>query len=140
VLALILARPDLTARTLEQGVQVPRLREPFKLSAGDFATEAQSSIFLLLREHPGESIESVLSDERSQGLIDRLFALGAAAEEILLSDLYSSEASIREAFLRLGILSRERSKNEIADYDEKEALRSDIQVLKEALRAVSVEP
>jgi DNA primase len=140
VLALILARPSLTARTLEQGVQVPQLREPFKLSAGDFATEAQSGIFLLLGEHPGESLESVLSDERSQDLIDRLFALGAAAEEIRLSDLYSSEASVREAFLRLGILSRERSKNEIANYDEKEALRSEIQVLKEALRSVSIEP
>jgi DNA primase len=140
VLALILARPGLTARTLEQGVRVPRLREPFNLSAGDFATEAQSDIFLLLREHPREGLESVLSDERSQDLIDRLFALSAEAEEIRLGDLYSSEASVREAFLRLGILSRERSKNEVADYDEKEALRSDIQALKEALRAVSVEP
>ena len=140
VLALILAHPDLTARPLEHGVQVPRLHEPFKLGAKDFATEPQSGIFLLLREHPGENLESVLSDERAQDFMDQLFALGAEAEEIRRSDLYSSEGSVREAFLRLGVLSRERTKNETADYDEKEALRSEIQALKEALRAISVEP
>ena len=140
VLALILARPDLTARTLEQGIQVPLLREPFKLGAGDFATEPQSGIFLLLREHPGENLESVLSDERARDLMDRLFALGAEAEGIRRSGLYSSEDSVREALLRLGILSRERSKNETADYDEKDVLRSEIQALTKALRAVSVEP
>jgi DNA primase len=140
VLALILARPDLTARTLEQGIQVPLLREPFKPGAGDFATEPQSGIFLLLREHPGENLESVLADERARDLMDRLFALGSEAEGIRRSGLYSSEASVREALLRLGILSRERSKNETADYDEKDALRSEIQALTKALRAVSVEP
>ena len=140
VLALILARPDLTARALEQGLQVPLLREPFKLGAGDFATELQAAIFLLLREHPGENLESVLSDERARDLMDRLFALGAEAEGIHRSGLYSSKASVREALLRLGILSRERRKNETADYDEKDALRSEIQALTEALRAVSVEP
>jgi DNA primase len=140
VLALILACPDLTARTLEQGVQVPRLREPFKLGARDFATETQSGIFLLLREHPGENLESVFSDERARDLMDRLFALGAEADGIRRSGLYSSEASVREALLRLGILSRERSKNETADYDEKDALRFEIQALTEALRAVSIEP
>jgi DNA primase len=140
VLALILARPDLTARTLEQGIQVPLLREPFKLGAGDFATEPQSGIFVLLRDHPGENLESVLSDERARDLMDRLFALGAEAEGIRRSGLYSSEDSVREALLRLGILSRERSKNETADYDEKDVLRSEIQALTKALRAVSIEP
>jgi DNA primase len=140
VLALILARPDLTARTLERGIQVPLLREPFKLGAGDFGTEPQSGIFLLLREHPGENLESVLSDERARDLMDRLFTLGAEAEGIRRSGLYSSEDSVREALLRLGILSRERSKNETADYDEKDVLRSEIQALTKALRAVSVEP
>jgi DNA primase len=140
VLALFLARPDLTVRMLEQGVQVPRLREPFKLGAADFATEPQSGIFLLLREHRGENLQSVLSDERARDLMDQLFALGAEAEGIRRSGLYSSEASVREALLRLGILSRERTKNETADYDEKDALRSEIQALTEALRAVSVEP
>jgi hypothetical protein len=140
VLALIFVHPDLTADPLEQGVQVPPLREPFKLGAGDFATESQSSIFRLLREHPGEKLESVLSDERARDLMDRLVALGAEAEEMRRSGLYSSDASVREAFLRLGVLSRQRDKNETADYDEKEALRSKVQALKEALRAVSVEP
>jgi DNA primase len=140
VLTLILAHPDLTAKPLEQGVQVPSLREPFELNEGDFAAESHSSIFLLLREHPGESLESILSDQRARNLMDGLVALGAEAEEIRQSGLYSSEASVREAFLRLGILSRERTKNETADYDEKEALRSEILALREALRTVSAEP
>jgi DNA primase len=139
LLILLLAHPDLTAKPLEVGVPVPSFREPFKLGAGDFASEFHSSIFQLLREHPGESLESILSDERARNLMDGLFALGAEAEEIRRSGLYSSEASVREAFLRLGILSRERSKRLTDDWDEKEALRSEIQAFKEALRAVSAE-
>jgi hypothetical protein len=72
--------------------------------------------------------------------MDQLVALGAEAEEIRRNGLYSSEASVREAFLRLGILSRQRSKNETTDYDEKEKLRREIWALTDALRAVSVEP
>jgi DNA primase len=140
VLALLLAHPDLTAKPLERGVRVPPLLEPFKLDAKDFAIESQSSIFHLLQKHPGENLESILADERARALMDQLVALGTEAEEIRRNGLYSSEASVREAFLRLGILSRQRSKNETADYDRKEALHSETQALKEALRAVSVEP
>jgi DNA primase len=140
LLALILAHPDLTTKPLEQGVRATSLREPFKLGDRDFAAESQSSIFRLLREHPGESLESILSDERARNLMDGLVALGAEAEEIRRSGLYSSEASVREAFLRLGVLSRERSKRQTQDLDEKEALHAEIQALKEALRAVSAEP
>jgi DNA primase len=140
VLTLILAHPDLTAKPVEQGVQVPPLREPFELDDRDFADESQSSIFDLLREHTGESLESILSDERARNLMDGLVALGAEAEEIRRSELYSSEASVREAFLRLGVLSRERGKRQTQDLDEKEALHTEILALKEALRAVSAEP
>jgi DNA primase len=140
VLTLILAHPDLTAKPLQHGVQVPPLRKPFELDDRDFADESQSSIFDLLREHTGESLESILSDERARNLMDGLVALGAEAEEIRRSELYSSEASVREAFLRLGVLSRERSKRQTQDLDEKEALHTKIQALKEALRAVSSEP
>jgi hypothetical protein len=139
-LALLLAHPELTVKPLERGVRVPRLLEPFKLDAKDFAIESQSSIFHLLQKHPGENLESILADERARALMDQLVALGTEAEEIRRNGLYSSEASVREAFLRLGILSRQRSKNETADYDRKEALHSETQALKEALRAVSVEP
>ena len=140
VVALILAHPDLTSKPLEQGVQAPSLHEPFELGERDFADESLSSIFRLLREHPGESFESILSDERARNLMDGLVALGAEAEEIRRSGLYSSEASVREAFLRLGILSRDRSKRQTPDLDEKEALHTEIQALKGALRAVSAEP
>jgi DNA primase len=140
VLALILAHPDLTAGPLERGVQVSSLPERFSLRATDFADEIQSSLFRLLREHPGENLDFVLSDKRAQDLMDQLVALGAEAEEMRQKGLYSSEASVRMAWLRLGILSRERSKRHTQDLDEKEALHAEIQALKEALRAVSAEP
>ncbi len=140
VLTLILAHPDLTAKPLKQGVQVPPLRKSFELDDRDFADESQSSIFDLLREHTGENLESILSDERARNLMDGLVALGAEAEEIRRSKLFSSEASVREAFLRLGVLSRERGKRQTQDLDEKEALHTEIQALKEALRAVSAQP
>jgi hypothetical protein len=140
VLALLLAHPELTAEPLERGVSVPPPLEPFKLDARDFDTESQCSIFGLLREHPGENLESILADERARALMDQLVALGAEAEEIRRNGLYSSVASVREAFLRLGILSRQRSKNETTDYDEKDELQKEIRVLTDALRAVSVEP
>ncbi|MFL6031215.1 MAG: DNA primase [Rubrobacteraceae bacterium] len=140
VLALLLAHPDLTAKPLERGMRVPLLPEPFKLDARDFAIEPQSSVFQLLLKHPGESVESILADESTRPLMDQLVALGAEAEELWRNGLYSSEASVREAFLRLGILSRQRTKNESTDYDEKEKLRKEIWALTDALRAVSVEP
>jgi DNA primase len=140
VLALILTHPDLTAGPLEQGVQVSPLPEPFDLRATDFANEIQSNLFGLLREHPGENLDSILSDERAQVLMDQLVALGAEAEELRHKGLYSSEASVQMAWLRLGILSRERSKRRTQDLDEKEALHAEIQALREALRAVSTKP
>jgi DNA primase len=140
VLALLLAHPDLTAKPLERGMRVPPLPEPFKLDARDFAIKPQSSVFHLLRNHPGESLESILADESARPLMDQLVALGAEAEELRRNELYSSEASVREAFLRLGILSRQRTKNETTDYDEKEKLRREIWALTDALRAVTVEP
>ncbi len=140
VLALLLAHPDLTAKPLERGMRVPPLPEPFKLDARDFAIKPQSSVFHLLRKHPGESLESILAKESARPLMDQLVALGAEAEELRRNELYSSEASVREAFLRLGILSRQRTKNETTDYDEKEKLRREIWALTDALRAVTVEP
>ncbi|HEV8224016.1 MAG TPA: DNA primase, partial [Rubrobacteraceae bacterium] len=140
VLALLLAHPDLTAKPLERGARVPLLPEPFKLDARDFAIEPQSSVFHLLLKHPGESLESILADESARPLMDQLVALGAEAEELRRNGLYSSEASVLEAFLRLGILSRQRTKNETTDYDEKEKLRREIWALTDALRAVYVEP
>jgi DNA primase len=140
VLALILAHPDLTEDLLEQGVQASPLSEPFVLRPEDFGNETHARIFALLREHAGEELGAVLSDERARDLMDGLVALSAEAEEIRQKDLYSSEASVRMTWLRLGILSRERNKREKTDYDEKETLQAEIQALKEALRAVSAEP
>jgi DNA primase len=139
VLALILAHPDLSAKPLERGVQASSLPEPFLLRAEDFGDETHGRIFSLLQEHAGEDLGAVLSDERARSLMDRLVALGAEAEEIRQKDLYSSEAAVREAWLRLGILSRQRTKRETIDYDRKELLQFEIQALKETLRALSTD-
>ena len=64
--------------------------------------------------------------------MDQIGALASEGER-----LFPSESSVREAWLRLGILSRERSKRETPDYDQKEVLQSEIQQLKQALRSVS---
>jgi DNA primase len=132
VLALVLARPDLTSPLLENGIQSPALPEPFTLRTEDFRDETHARIFTLLKEHAGEDLDAVLSDERARPLMDQIGALASEGER-----LFPSESSTREAWLRLGILSRERSKRETPDYDQKELLQSEIQQLKQALRSVS---
>ena len=132
VLALVLARPDLATDALQQGIRVPALDETFSLRTDDFREETQARIFALLREHAGSDLGAVLSDERVRPLMDQIGALAARGEK-----LYPSAASIREAWLRLGILSRERAKRETSDYDRKDALQAEIQTLKETLRAVA---
>jgi DNA primase len=132
VLALVLARPDVAAVALEEGVRVPALAEPFSLRTEDFRDETQARIFALLREHAGDDLGAVLLDERARPLMDEIGALASSGEK-----LYPSEASVREAWLRLGILSRERDKRETPDYDRKEEIQGEIQTLKEALRTVA---
>ena len=130
VLTLILARPDLTAPLLKEGVEVPSLPEPLTLRTEDFRDETHARIFTLLREHAGKDLDAVLSDERARPLMDRIGALASQGER-----LYPSESSVREAWLRLAILSRELSKRETQDYDKKDVLQSEIQHLKQALRS-----
>lgn len=140
VLTLILAYPELSARTLERGAQISPELDPLRLHEQDFANDTQAALFSLLTEHAGEDLDSILSDERARDLMDHLVALHEQAEEIRRSGLHSSENSIREAWLRLAILSRERQKRDSSDYDEKERLQADIMALREALRAVSAGP
>ncbi|HEX5915310.1 MAG TPA: hypothetical protein VFY54_19525, partial [Rubrobacter sp.] len=71
-------------------------------------------------------------DPRVRPLMDQIGALASQGEK-----LYPSETSVREAWLRLAILSREQSKRQTPDYDRKDALHSEIQHLKQALRSVS---
>jgi len=130
VLTLILARPDLTAPLLEEGIEIPGLSVRLTLSDEDFRDDTHARIFSLLREHAGKDLDEVLSDETARPLMDRIGALASQGER-----LYPSEASVREAWLRLAILSREQSKRETPDYDRKDALQAEIQHLKQALRS-----
>jgi DNA primase len=130
VLTLILARPDLTATLLEEGIEIPHLAEPLTLRNEDFRDETHAKIFALLRDHAGRDLDAVLSDQRARPLMDQIGALATQGER-----LYPSQTSVREAWLRLAILSREQSKRETPDYDLKDALQSEIQHLKQALRS-----
>ena len=130
VLTLILARPDLTATLLQEGIEIPHLAEPLTLQGEDFPDETHAKIFALLRDHAGRDLDAVLSDQRARPLMDQIGALATQGER-----LYPSQTSVREAWLRLAILSREHSKRETQDYDVKDALQSEIQHLKQALRS-----
>src|SRR5215210_7342810 len=132
VLTLILTRPDLTASLLKEGLHSRALPAPLALRSEDFSDETQAGIFILLREHAGGDLDAVLADERARPLMDRIGALASQVERF-----YPSETSVREAWLRLAILSREQSKRETQDYDRKDQLQSEIQSLKQALRSVS---
>jgi DNA primase len=132
VLTLILARPDLTATLLKEGIEIPYLAEPLTLRSEDFRDETHAKIFSLLRDHAGRDLDAVLSDQRARSLMDQIGALASQGER-----LYPSETSVREAWLRLAILSREQTKRDTPDYDEKDALHSEIQCLKRALRSIS---
>ena len=132
VLTLVLTRPDLTAPLLKEGLRSRALPEPLTLRDEDFRDETQARIFTLLREHAGDDLDAVLVDERARPLMDRIGALASQGER-----LFPSEGSVREAWLRLAILSRERSKRETPDYDRKEQLQAEIQQLKHGLRSVA---
>jgi DNA primase len=134
VLTLILTRPDLTAPLLQEGLRSKALSEPLTLREEDFRDEVQARIFTLLREHAGGDLDAVLVDERARPLMDHIGALASQGER-----LFPSEGSVREAWLRLAILSREHFKRETTDYDRKEQLQIESQRLKRALRSVSAE-
>ncbi len=134
LLALLLSRPDLGEEPMKNGVGGPSLSEPFMLADEDFANEDQTRIFSLLKEHAGQDLDSLIADERARPMMDQIGALSSAGEK-----LYPSEAAIREAWLRVGILSHERAKRQTPDYDEKDRIQVETLRLKDALRAVATE-
>ena len=128
LLALVLARPDLAARPLREGMAAPVLSdEPVMLKIEDFDDEAHARIFALLTEYAGEDLRTVLSDERARTLLDEVSALRASGEK-----LYPSAASLRAAWFRLAALSREKAKLLTDDFDEKYHLHLQIKHLNEA--------
>ncbi|MGB3683180.1 MAG: DNA primase [Rubrobacteraceae bacterium] len=135
VLAFILARPDLTEKLLKTGVESPELPEPLFLIPEDFGEGDYARLFTVLRDHAGEDIGAVTADERSRDLMDGIGALHAEGEK-----LYPSTNSVKEAWLRLIILNRERAKRQTQDYDEKDRLHAEVQKLKAALRAITSQP
>jgi DNA primase len=135
LLALILSRPDLAATPLKDGVYAPTLQEPLHLTPEDFANDDQRQLFTVLKDYPGDDLAGFLGDERVRPLMDLVAALSAEGER-----LYPSETALRETWLRLAVLSRQRAKRDTADYDEKDLLQLQIRGLEVALRSVTAEP
>jgi DNA primase len=133
VLALALTRPDLTVTPLRDGVSAVEGAERVRLRREDFADSRDAGIFGVLAERAGEGRDRALMDERLRPHMDYIAALASAGER-----LFPTEASVREAWLRLAILSRQRAKRKTADFDVKERLRQEILDLTSALRASSV--
>jgi DNA primase len=145
VLALMLARPDLAARVLREGVEAPAFSGgTIMLEAGDFGDETHASIFALLAEHAGEDSGLILSDERARPLLDEISALQALGER-----LYPSPTSLRAACLRLRLLNRERAKQALKDREDLDdeswvrlhrRLHQETQALWAAMAAIETEP
>ena len=135
VLALVLARPDLTGRLLKEGVDGPGLAEPLFLSPDDFGEGDYTRLFALLQDHAGEDLGSIAVDDRARPLMDWIGALHAEGER-----LYPSATSVKEAWIRLVILNRERTKRQTQDYDEKDRLHIEVQSLKASLRSIASQP
>ncbi len=135
LLALILARPDLAAKPLADGIAAPDLPEPLALAPEDFADEEQRQLFAVLRDHAGDDLAGFLRDERVRPLMDLVAALSAEGER-----LYPSEVALRETWLRLAILSRQQAKRDTSDYDAKDRLQGEIRTLRQALRAITADP
>lgn len=132
VLALIVARPDLTSELIEGGVDLPNYPEPFVLMPEDFGKEGHAQLFAILARHAGDDLDSVLADEDVRPFMNHIGSLAEAGER-----LYPTESSVREAWLRLGVLSRQRKMREAEDLDEKEGFRREVHALREALRAIN---
>jgi DNA primase len=145
LLALMLARTDLATKALRNGVQIPGLHEPVTLQAEDFGNEMQAHLFSILVQHSGDDISAVFSDQRVRSLMDQVGALASEGER-----LFSSPNSFKAAWLRLAVLSHEKALRNAknlnpsveADTDSEMwmQLYKELQILKEALYTVSVEP
>ena len=136
VLALMLARPDLSARALREGMKAPPpWNGSVMLGTGDFGDETQGRIFALLEEYASEGdgaghpqgLGSILSDERARPLLDEISALRAAGER-----LYPSTAALRAAWFRLAAIKRAEAKLLTEDFDEKYRLHTEVKLLNAA--------
>jgi DNA primase len=128
VLALILASPEFSIKPLRDGISVVGMTKPLVLTPNDFGIDNQARLFSLLRENLGEDFDGLIAKEDARPLLNEIGSLYAAGEK-----LYPSTTSIQAAWLRLRILSLERDKRKIPDYDEKSKIHADIQILRSAL-------
>lgn len=114
--------PEIAAPFLREGVDLSG-GEHFEVRARDFestaAGESQAALYLLLSEHAGEDLDSTLSDERLREYLGAISSLVHRGEDE--GSVYSGQ-EIREVFLRLLALSRQRDHRRAEDPDSRESL------------------
>lgn len=132
LLAIMLARPDLAANALREGMAAPGISEPVMIREEDFGDGAQGRIFALLAERADVDLGPVLSDERARPLLDEISALQAAGERT-----YPSADALRAGWFRLAALNRERAKLLTDDFDEKYRLHVEMKQLRRAAAEAS---
>uniref|UniRef100_UPI00236191B3 toprim domain-containing protein n=1 Tax=Rubrobacter calidifluminis TaxID=1392640 RepID=UPI00236191B3 len=135
VLALMITRPDLTAPLLREGVISPVLPEPFFLRKEDFPDPEQAEIFSVCSELAGAGTGDILSDERLRDRMDSVGELASYGQR-----LFPTPESVRESWLRLGVLSCRRRKRETTDYDLKARLHDRARLLEQAMRDFPASP
>ncbi|WP_162924548.1 DNA primase [Rubrobacter indicoceani] len=129
VLAFILAAPDSAAELIEGGVELePEAPETLVLMPQDFATSGQGQLFALLARHVHEELRTLPADGEARPFMDHIGRLSSRGE-----NLFKDEASMRAAWLRLAILSRQNRMRTTRDFDLKEQLHLEVLRLKGAI-------
>lgn len=135
VLAFILAAPALAAELIDGGVELdPDSEDPetLVLMPDDFATSGQGRLFALLARHVHEELRSLPADEEARPFMDHIGRLSGRGER-----LFKDDSSMRGAWLRLAILSRQSRMRTTQDYDLKERLHLQVQRLKGVMNDVA---
>lgn len=136
VLAFILAAPNLAADLIDGGITLdPDDPETLVLMPQDFATSGQGQLFALLARHVHEELRSLPADEEARPFMDHIGRLSSRGER-----LFKDDSSMREAWLRLAILSLQSRMRITRDYDLKGCLHVEVQRLKGVLSGAGTSP
>lgn len=134
VLAFILAAPKAASELIEGGVELQpdseEDPETLVLMPDDFPSEGQGRLFALLARHAPEELRALPADEEARPFMDHIGRLSGRGE-----NLFKDDASMRAAWLRLAVLSRQNRMRTTQDYDLKDRLHKEVQTLKEAMNS-----
>ncbi|MGI8649210.1 MAG: DNA primase [Rubrobacter sp.] len=135
VLAFILAAPGSAADLIDGGVEFdPEVddSETLLLLPQDFATSGQGQLFALLAKHVHNELRTLPADEEARPFMDHIGRLSSRGER-----LFKDDSSMRGAWFRLAILSRQNRMRTTQDFDLKERLYLEVLRLKGAMNAAA---